>query len=116
MSRPVYYSMIAALLVLASVLMPVPADASMCANCTGKPHILRIGSCGGCDAATSSAAFSLCPTCSAAQNRCESCGAALAPVAIAPDEKPVVSDEKPTPTPATPPSADENPEAQSATE
>jgi hypothetical protein len=92
--------MTAALLALTIILVPSSASAGLCANCVGKPHIMNVGKCVGCGATTTSGSFSLCPACSAAQKKCEVCGAALSSVptvvplvktpVVPPVEKPVV--------------------------
>jgi len=118
MSKCISHWMTGLVLVVTLVLVPVSARAGLCAKCVRKSHIMNMGKCGGCGAATTSGSFSLCPTCSVAQNKCQACSAALSavssvvssavppvvssavPPVVPPVEPPVV---KPVEPPAEPP-------------
>ena len=95
MSRFFPYWAGAALITLATVLMPASAQAGLCADCAGKVFITNVGKCVNCGAPTASGAFELCPACSTQRRKCQACGAALQmPVGTTPKVAAPTADDK----------------------
>jgi inhibitor of cysteine peptidase len=81
-----------ALLVAAMVAMVLGgvgvAEAGLCAKCRELMFVDSGGKCTACGADTASAALKLCPKCSAAQHKCEHCGATITDADIAATDQP----------------------------